>query len=516
MKIHAVILALALAWAAPASGEPAAKPEAEAAAAEKADKPVPGPVMFRTTHTGTFGGTKLSYRVEAGETQIRNEDGDPVASFFTISYIRENVSGPRPVSFVFNGGPGSASVWLHLGLLGPKRVKVASNADADDGAAPYTLLDNPLSILDVTDLVFIDPIGTGFSRAVGKGENKDYWSEDGDGSSIAEFIRLWITGHKRWNAPKYLIGESFGTTRAAYLANRMLTGDVDIALNGLVLISQALDYEGSTSEHDNIYSYVTYLPSMAAAAQYHGKAGAGVPQAQFLAEARAFARDEYGPALWKDATLTPAERAHIAERLAYFTGLSPQYIETSDLKILVPRFQKELLRDKGLALGRLDGRYMGDEADDIAETPASDVSGYAIGSAYSALMNQYLSDDLNVTMDRPYMTSSEAAGNGWNYRDVPEDEYWEPHYLNVGRQLSTAMRQNTAMKVWVANGYFDLITPFFDAEVTFARYGIPQERVAMTYYQAGHMMYLNEPALAALAADLRTFYAGKLEDSRPE
>lgn len=516
MKIHAVLLALALAWAAPAIGEPAAKPEAEPAAAEKADKPVPAPVMFRTTHTGTFGGTKLTYRVEAGETQIRNEDGDPVASFFTISYIRENVSGPRPVSFVFNGGPGSASVWLHLGLLGPKRVKVPSDADADDGAAPYTLLDNPLSILDVTDLVFIDPIGTGFSRAIGKGENKDYWSEDGDGSSIAEFIRLWITDHKRWNAPKYLIGESFGTTRAAYLANRMLTGDVDIALNGLVLISQALDYEGSTSVHDNIYSYVTYLPSMAAAAQYHGRAGAGVPQEQFLTEARAFARDEYGPALWKDATLTPAERAHIAERLAYFTGLSPQYIETADLKILVPRFQKELLRDKGVALGRLDGRYRGDEADDSAETPDSDVSGYAIGSAYSALMNQYLSDDLNVTMDRPYMTSSEAAGNGWNYRDVPEDEYWEPHYLNVGRQLSTAMRQNTAMKVWVANGYFDLITPFFDAEVTFARYGIPQDRVAMTYYQAGHMMYLNEPALESLAADLRTFFAGKLEDERPQ
>jgi len=515
MKIVAVFLALALVCAAPALAAPDAAKPAETSDEKPAPKPVPDPVVFKSTHSGTFGGQKFTYRVEAGETHIKHADGEPGASLFTISYIRENVSGPRPVSFVFNGGPGSASVWLHMGLLGPKRVKVASDADADDGAAPYALLDNPLSILDVTDLVFIDPVGTGYSRPVGKGEGKDYWSEEGDGSSIAEFIRIWITDHNRWNAPKYLIGESFGTTRAAYLANRMLTGDVDIALNGLVLISQALDYEGSTSAHDNIYSYVTYLPSMAATAQYHGRAGTGVLQETFLAEARAFARDQYGPALWKGSAMTAAERAHIVERLAHFTGLSPAYIETSDLKILMHRFQKELLRDRGVALGRLDGRYLGDEADDAAEGPDSDVSGYAIGSAYSAMMNHYLSD-LGVKMDRPYMLSSEEAGNAWNYRDVPEGEYWEPRFLNVSAKLTTAMRQNTAMKVWVANGYFDLITPFFDAEITFARYGIPKERVAMTYYQAGHMMYLNEGALAALAADLRAFYAGKLQDARPE
>ncbi len=513
MKLHTLLMALLLASASPALAAPDAKDEA---AKEEAAKPVPPPVMFTSSHKGTFGGQKISYRVEAGETYIAGKDGEPAASLFTISYIRENVAGPRPVSFVFNGGPGSASVWLHLGLLGPKRVAVASDADADDGAAPYALVDNPLSILDVTDLVFIDPIGTGYSRAVGKGENKDYWNEEGDGASIAEFIRIWITRNQRWNAPKYLIGESYGTTRAAYLANRMLTGDVDIALNGMVLISQALDYEGSTSAPDNIYSYITYLPSMAAAAQYHGRAGAGVPQDQFLAEARAFARDEYGPALWKGATLRPEERAHIRDRLAYFTGLDPAYIETSDLKILMHRFQKELLRDKGVALGRLDGRYLGDEADDAAEGPDSDVSGYAIGSAYNALLNHYLTTDLGVSMDRPYMVSSEEAGNSWNYRDVPEGQYWEPHYLNVSHKLTTAMRQNTAMKVWVANGYYDLITPFFDAEITFARYGIPQQRVAMTYYQAGHMMYLNEGALEALAADLRSFYSGKLEDQRPE
>lgn len=431
MKVPAIILALALAMAGPVYAAPGGKAAPEAPEAAKPATPVPDPVMFKTTRTGTFGGQKITYLVEAGETHIRNADGEPAASLFTTSYIRENATGPRPVSFVFNGGPGSASVWLHLGLLGPKRVKVASDADADDGAAPFVLLDNPLSILDVTDLVFIDPVGTGYSRAIGTGEDKDYWSEEGDGSSIAEFIRIWITEHKRWNAPKYLIGESFGTTRAAYLSERMLTGEVDIALNGLVLISQALDYEGSTSAHDNVYSYVTYLPSMAATAQYHGRAGTGVPQDAFLADARAFARDEYGPALWKGARLTAAERAHIRDRLAYFTGLDPAYIETSDLKILMHRFQKELLRDKGVALGRLDGRYLGDEADDAAEGPQSDVSSYAISSAYTALLNHYLSADLGVVMDRPYIVSSEAAGEAWNFRDVPEGEYWEPRYVNA-------------------------------------------------------------------------------------
>ena len=512
MKLRALFMAAVMAMTAPAFADT----KAGVPPKETETRPVPDPVMFESRHTGTFGRQKMTYTVEAGDTQITNEDGKPAASLFTISYIKEDAGTDRPVTFVFNGGPGSASVWLHMGLLGPKRVVVASDADEDDGAAPYRMVDNPLSILDQTDLVFIDPVGTGFSQAIGEGEDKDYWNEAGDKSSIAEVMRIWITKHKRWNAPKYLIGESFGTTRAAYLANELTVGDVDIALNGIVLISQALDYEGSTSAHDNVYSYVTYLPSMAAAAQYHGRAGQGVPQAEFLAEARAFARDEYGPALWKGERLSPEDRTYIRDRLAYFTGLDPEYIETSNLRILMHRFQKELLRDEGVALGRLDGRYLGDEADDAAEGPEDDVSSYAVSSAYSALMNQYLAADLGVEMDRPYMVSSPDAGEQWDFRDAPEGEYWEPHYVNAGRQLTTAMRHNTALKVMVASGYFDLICPFFDAEITFARYGIPQDQVAMTYYQGGHMMYLNDGALKALAADIRSFYAGKLEDERPD
>lgn len=511
--MRALFMALVLASAAPAFAAPdTTKPEDE----KTESRPVPDPVMFESKHTGVFGNEKIAYRVEAGETYIPNDAGDPAASLFTISYIRENANADRPVTFVFNGGPGSASVWLNLGLLGPKRVDVPSDADADDGAAPYKLVDNPLSILNLTDLVFIDPVGTGYSRVVGESENADYWNEKGDAGSIAEFIRIWITKNKRWNAPKYLAGESFGTTRAAYLANELTTGDVDIALNGIVLISQALDYEGSTSVDDNVYSYITYLPSMAAAAQYHGKAGQGIAQADFLAEARTFARDIYGPALLKGDQMRPEERARIRDKLAYFTGLAPNYIEKSNLRILMPRFQKELLRDQGLAIGRLDGRYKGDEADDIAETPEDDAASYFVSSAYSALMNQYLSTDLGVEMDRPYIVSSSDASSQWDFSDAPEGESWEPHYVNVGRKLTTAMRHNTALKVMVASGYYDMITPFFDAEITFARYGIPQDRVAMTYYQGGHMMYLNDGALEALTTDLRSFYAGKLKDTRPQ
>ncbi|MEQ8557300.1 MAG: peptidase S10 [Henriciella sp.] len=504
--MRAILMAGLLALAMPAFAE------TEEAKAEEA-MPVPEPVMVTSDASGTFGGTRINYTVEAGETYIPNEDGEPAASLFTIAYVKKDAGPKRPVTFVFNGGPGSASVWLHLGLLGPKRAVLASDADEDDGAAPYTMVDNPETILDLTDLVFVDPVGTGYSRAIGKGENEDYWNEEGDKGSIAEFIRIWITDHGRWNAPKYIIGESFGTTRAAYLSHELINGDVDIALNGLVLISQALDYEGSTSVHDNVYSYVTYLPSMAAAAQYHGKAGQGVDRDTFLAEARAFARDEYGPALWKGAQLSDAERAQIRKRLAYFTGLDEDYVERSDLRILMPRFQKELLRDRGVALGRLDGRYLGDEADDVDDTPSDDVASYAVSSAFTALLNQYLGD-LGVEMDRPYIVSSADAGENWDFG--PQEGSWEPHYVNAGRQLSEAMRKNTQMDVWVANGLFDMITPFFDAEITFARYGIPQERVAMTYYPAGHMMYLNEPSREAVTQDLRSFYAGSLADERPD
>ncbi|CAN5444174.1 peptidase S10 [soil metagenome] len=474
-------------------------------------KAIPEPKEFVTTHQGIFGGKPIKFKAIAGESYLRNKDGEPVASIWSVAYkVESSDNTPRPVTFVFNGGPGSASVWLHMGIFGPQLIKVNSDAKEDDGGAPYPLSNNNYCLLDLTDLVFIDPVGTGYSRVVGTGKVDDYWGLNEDAKSIAAFMRLWITKHKRWNSPKYIAGESFGTTRAVAVTHELEGGGQDMALNGLILISQALDYQGSTSDHENIVSYVTYLPSMAAAAWYHKKAGAGKTLEQFVDEARKFALDEYVSALYKGSRQTTDERNRIAERLAYFTGLSKAYVELSSPGILIHRFRKELLRDKGVAIGQLDGRYLADEVDDIAEGPSlGDAASFSIGSAFTAALNHYYASSLNVEMDRPYLTSSDELGSKWRWRDVPEGSYWEPKYVNVARKLGASMRRNKDLKVMVASGYYDLICPFFDTEYTFARNGILKDRTMLTYYEGGHMMYLHEGDLIKLSQDIRKFLTTK-------
>jgi len=474
---------------------------------KEATKPVPKAQSFVTTHQGTFGGKTIRYKATASETYLKDNDGNPVASIWSTSYTKDNVtdSSKRPIMFIFNGGPGSASVWLHMGLFGPQLVKVDSDATEDDGAAPFELVTNNYGILDLTDLVFIDPVGTGYSRVVGKGKNEDYWGLKEDARSVAKFMRQWITEHKRWNSPKYIAGESYGTTRAAAVANVLEGGGQNMALNGLILISQALDYAGSTSMHNNITSYLTYLPSMAATAWYHKKAGQGKTLAAFVEESRNFTYNIYAPALYKGSLLSQSEENDIAEKLSYFTGLSKAYILRSNNRILMHRFQKNLLADQGLAIGRLDGRFMGDEADDVSEGPnLGDPASYQIGAAYTAGLNHYFAETLKVEMNRPYKTSG-GFGGKWRWRTVPDGQYWEPMPVNTAPQLGKVMRRNTEMRVLVASGYYDLITPFFDAEYTFARHGIVRERVTMTYYEAGHMMYTHQPDLVKVAKDIREF-----------
>ncbi|WP_411030229.1 S10 family peptidase [Spongiimicrobium sp. 3-5] len=475
---------------------------------EKTTKPVPEAKSFVTNHQATFSGKSIRYKATARETYLKDASGEPVASLWSVAYTQEGVTDPtkRPVTFVFNGGPGSASVWLHMGMFGPQIVKVNSDAQKDDGAAPYPLVDNKNGLLDLTDLVFIDPIGTGYSKVIGKGKVEDYWGLNEDAASIAKFMRQWITENKRWFSPKYIAGESFGTTRAAAVANDLEGGGQNMALNGLILISQALDYDGSTSIHDNITSYLTYLPSMAATAWYHKKAGQGKQLEAFVEECRGFTYDTYAPALYRGSLLSAADRDAIAEKLAYFIGLDKGYILKSNLRVLMHRFQKQLLADKGLAIGRLDGRFMGDEADDVSESPhLGDAASYQISGAYTAALNHYYASALKISMDRPYLTSNDEIGSKWRWRTVADGQYWEPTPVNVARQLGTCMRRNTDMKVLVASGYYDLITPFFDAEYTFARNAIVGERVTFTYYEAGHMMYTHEPDFIKLSNDIRKF-----------
>ncbi len=478
-------------------------------------KPIPNAQSFVTNHQGTFGNTIINYTATASETYLKDDDGNPVASIWSVAYTKtkdkSSSSTNRPVTFVFNGGPGSASVWLHMGLFGPQLVKVDSDAKEDDGAAPFELVTNNYGILDLTDLVFIDPVGTGYSRVIGKGKVEDYWGLMEDANSVAKFIRQWITENKRWNSPKYIAGESYGTTRAAAVANVLEDEGQSMALNGLILISQALDYAGSTSSHYNITSYLTYLPSMAATAWYHKKAGQSKTLEAFVEEARDFTYNTYAPALYKGTLLSASEENSIAEKLSYFTGLDKAYILRSNNRILMHRFQKNLLADQGLAIGRLDGRFMGDDADDVSEGPSlGDPSSYQIDAAYTAALNHYLAETLNVEMDRPYLISAGGEmGGKWRWRPVPDGQYWEPMPVNTAGMLGETMRRNPEMKVLVASGYYDLICPFFDAEYTFSRNGIVKDRVTLTYYEAGHMMYVHQPDLVKVAKDIRDFLSKK-------
>jgi carboxypeptidase C (cathepsin A) len=270
-----------------------------------------------------------------------------------------------------------------------------------------------------------------------------------------------------------------------------------------------LDYAGSSSWADNLTSFFTYLPSQAATAWYHGKAGQGKSLASFTQEAREFAYGDYLKSLFMGEKQTEAQKEAIAVKLAYFTGLDKAYILRSDNQILMHRFKKELLRTEGKAIGTLDGRYLARETDKSSEAPVlGDPASYMTGSAYTAVFNDYLMRDLKVTMDRPYFTSASGMGGSWNWKPVPDGAYYEPTYVSTARALSEVMHRNTQLQVMVANGYYDLITPFFDAEFTFARHNFPQDRVAMTYYEAGHMMYNRQEDFDALAKDVRKFLEG--------
>jgi len=470
--------------------------------------PVPKPKSFTTNHQIINGGKTISYKAVASETYLKNESGDSVASIWSVAYIQEGISDQtkRPVTFVFNGGPGSSSILLHMGMFGPELVKVNSDAKEDDGAAPYNLVTNKNGLFDLTDLVFIDPVGTGYSRIIGKGKVEEYWGLTEDANSIAKFMRQWITEHNRWFSPKFIAGESFGTMRAVTVANTLEGDGQNMALNGLILISQCLDWAGDTSDDDNITSYLTYLPSMAATAWYHKKAGQGKTLISFIEECRTYTYNSYAPALYRGSLLSEIERNEVAEKLSYFTGLNKDYILKSDLKILIRRFQKELLADKGLTIGELDGRFTGNEVDKLSDGPhLGDPSSYQTSSAFTAALNYYYASMLNVKMDRPYITSNEEIGKKWNYSPVPKGELWVPSFINVARKLSETMRRNTKMKVMVASGYFDLNCPFSDADYTFSRNGIEREKIKMTYYEAGHMMYLHEPDFIKLSNDIREF-----------
>ena len=505
MRHFWAVAASALALAGPALAQTAPRPDAPPR--EAGSGAIPAPVVSVTQHTGVFGGQRISYRAIAGETYLKDKNGKPLAAMTSYSYIKDGPRDPnRPVTFLWNGGPGSGSVWLHMGAFGPKRVVVPSDA-RDDGAAPFPIVDNPESLLDVTDLVFIDPIGTGFSRALGDTDPKDYWGVTKDARSVAEFIRLWLSEHGRWNSPKYIGGESYGTTRAAAVINELEGAYSDVSINGILLISAILDFSQASEAQGNELGFVTNLPSMAAAAWYHDVVrNKPATVAEFVDQARAFAIGPYASALLKGNALSEPEITAILPDLMRFTGLSERYLRQSNLRVPLGRFYKELLRDRGLTIGRLDGRYTGVDYDNAGEEPDNDPSFYGIDGAYTAAMNDWAREGLKYSPAMPY--SSIGAVRGWEWEIAGSGG--GRSYLNVAPYIGRALRENSSLRVFVGQGYYDFATPFYGAEYSLNRPGFPTDgRIEYHYYESGHMMYVREQDLRKLSADVRGFLRGR-------
>lgn len=451
--------------------------------------------------SGIFGGQRIAYRATIGETVLKSDDGKDEAVIVTTSYVKQPLDSSRPVFFLFNGGPGSGSVWLQMGAFGPKRVAIPSDA-RDDGGPPYPIVDNPDSLLDVADLVFIDPPGTGFSYLTKDTDPKKYYGIGPDAEAVAKVIRLWLNANGRWNSPKYLGGESYGTTRTAAVVNELEGGYNDVGLNGLVMISTILDFASVWGGPGDELQFMSFLPSMAMAAQFHGKAGSGVAPAQWAKEARQFAIGPYASFLLKGQTADAAERSSVRAEMARLTGLSEQFLERADLRVSDQRFYKELLRDRGLTVGRLDARYTGRDYDNAGEAPDNDPSFYGIDAGYTAAINSWARDTLGFHSDREYQAIGTEPGSQWDW-SVPGQQVTP--YLNVAQFVGKAMRENAGLRTFVAQGYYDFATPFFGAEYSLNRTGIPQDRVEFHYYGAGHMMYVRDDDRAKLSQDIRVF-----------
>ena len=470
---------------------------------EKKDEKKPEEKMVQTKHSIKIGGQEIKYTATAGTLLLKLEDGTPKASVFYIAYTKDDVSdaAKRPVTFTFNGGPGSASIWLHLGAFGPRRVEMG-----DAGALlppPYKLVDNESSLLDLTDLVFIDPVSTGYSRPV-PGENANqYHGIQQDVESVGDFIRLYATRNKRWTSPKFLAGESYGTTRAAGLSG-YLQQRYGMYLNGIILISSILNFQTAEFDTGNDLPYILYLPTYTAIAWYHKKLPADLQSGglqKAVDESRNFAAHEYADALMNGDNLAAARKNEIAQKLSRLSGLSPEYLLRSDLRIEIQRFDKELLRDQRKTVGRLDGRFIGIDEDAAGARPDYDPSLAAIVGPYTATFHDYVRGDLKFESDLfyEYLTGRVRP---WSF------EPYENRYVNVADTLRSAMTQNPFLHVFVGKGYYDLATPFFAAEYTFDHLSLDESlrpHLVGGYYEAGHMMYVHLPSLAKLKKDVAEF-----------
>jgi carboxypeptidase C (cathepsin A) len=457
-----------------------------------------------TTNSVTINGAEIKYRAAAGTIVMKDEEGKPHSTVFFIAYTRlggsETNPAARPVTFSFNGGPGSSSVWLHLGLLGPRRVFL--NDDGSLPRPPFKLVNNDYSLLDESDLVFIDPVSTGYSRPVAGEDPRKFHGVQEDLASVGEFIRLYTTRYERWASPKFIIGESYGTTRAAGLSG-YLENNFGMYVNGIALVSSVLDFSTLDFNPGNDLPYIFYLPSETAAAWFHKKLPADLQadRAKALAESEQFALGDYTHALMQGATLSAADRQQTVKTLARLTGLSEDFVDRANLRIGAQQFFKELLRTERLTIGRYDTRRTGSDLDATGDTPEYDPSYAAVYGPFTATLNDYVRRELKFESDLPYEILSGRV-SPWDYAPA------QNRYLDVAETLRTAMVHNPYLKVFVANGYYDMATPYLATRYTFEHIGLPADlrtNVTMGYYDSGHMIYVNHPSLIQLKKDLAAF-----------
>jgi carboxypeptidase C (cathepsin A) len=434
------------------------------------------------------------------------------ASVFYVAYFKKGVPpGSRPITFLYNGGPGSSSVWLHMGAFGPKRVVTLD--DSHTPAAPYSLIDNAYSLLDASDLVFIDAPGTGFSRIAGKDKEKAFWGVDQDAYAFGEFIKGFLSKYNRWNSPKYLFGESYGTPRSAVLVNGLETGD-DIDFNGVILLSQILNFDlsadGPTLNPGTEEPYIVALPTYAASAWYHNRLPGQKPAdlEAFLKEVEQFATTDYAIALHAGSSLDPARKQAVAEKMASYIGLPAAYILKSDLRIEGGQFEKMLQDPDGLTTGRLDTRFSGPDMDPLSKESDYDPQSASIGSAYVSAFNDYVRRDLNFGFGKTYKPEIDAGRDWIQTHQPPGQPAPAQGILNVMPDLASAMKFNPGLKVMVNGGYYDLATPFYEGWYEMHHLQIPaslQNNIEYHYYPSGHMVYAHEASLRALHDNVATF-----------
>lgn len=457
----------------------------------------------------TIKGKSIPYTATTGFMNITDDNGNIKATMFYIAYVRSDMSSEkRPITFAFNGGPGSSSVWLHMGALGPKRVVLTDKGDMPK--PPGNMVDNEYSWLEFTDLVFIDPVGTGYSRPAKDEKKEQFHGLDEDVTSVGTFIRLYTTQNKRWMSPKFLAGESYGTTRAAYLSDH-LADRHGMYVNGILLISMVLDFQTLRFSPANDLPCALFLPTYAATSMYHGKLDEGLrkDQEKSLEEIRSWALNEYLVYLAKGHVASDAEHKAVTEKLSRYTGLSKEFIASTNNRPDIFRFTKELLRDEGKTVGRLDSRFTGIDRDNAGENFEYDPSYNAVIYApFTATVNHYLRSTLGFESDMPYEILTGKV-QPWNWGSA------ERGFPYVGEALRKAMSKNRFLKVYVANGWYDLATPFFAAEYTMNHLPLEtslRNNISMKYYKSGHMMYIEKESLKQFTKDVEQFYAHTLAD----